>query len=329
MRRGWLVGLVCLLAACGDREEATPEIWIYTSIYQHVIDAIQPHLEDAVPEARIRFFRKGSEQVAARLGMELEAGSTPCDLLVTSDPFYYAELTRQGRLLAYASPAATSVPAHLRDPGNAWVTVRIPLMVLGVNTESLAVHERPTGFADLAAPSLESRIAMGDPLKSGTNFTTVAALAHRPGWPLLEGWSRNGIVAAGGNSTVLDAIERGERPVGVVLLENLLPAQRRGAPIQVVYPREGAIPVPSPIAILASTAHPALARRVYDAMFSPAVQAAIVAGDMYSPLPDAEPPPGARRLADVPLFPWDASFLDEASSRRREIKERFREIMRR
>lgn len=326
MRTAWLLALTCLLSACGEADPR-PEIWIYTSIYQHVIDEIRPHLAAAVPGARIRFFRKGSEQVAARLGMELEAGETPCDLLVTSDPFYYAELVERDLLLPYASRAAAAVPASLRHEDDAWVTVRIPLMVLGVNTDHVPRTERPKGFADLGAAHLRDLIAMGDPLKSGTNFTTVAALAHRPGWPILEAWGRNGLVAAGGNSTVLDAVERGERPVGVVLLENLLPALRRGAPIVVVYPEDGAIPVPSPVAILRTSRHPELARRVYDALFSPPVQAAIVAGDMYSPLPGAAEPDGARPLAEIRLFPWDAVFTSWVTANRQEIKERFREIM--
>lgn len=322
--------LLCvLLGACGG-ENGRRELWIYTSIYPSVIAKMKPVLEASFPEVEFRWFQKGSEQVAARLTMELAAGETPCDLLLTSDPFYYAELAEAGRLLPYESPAAARVPEGLRDPDHAYVTVRVPLMVLGVNTHELSDEDVwPRGFGDLGEPAFRGRVSMGDPLKSGTNFTTVAALSTSPGWGLLEAWSANDLVSAGGNSAVLQRLESGERPVGVILLENLLPRIAKGAPLAVVYPEDGAIPVPSPIAILEGTEDPELAKRVYDLCFSDAVQDAIVEGYMYSPLPDRDPPKGAKPWSELVLYPWDSAFVHDVETRRKEIKERFREILRR
>ncbi len=318
--------LVVLLGGCGGDND---EIWIYTSIYPHVLERMQPALDAEFPGVRIRWYQKGSEQVAIKLESELGTGGTPCDLLLTSDPFFYAELKNRGLLLPYESPAAAAVPAALRDPDHAFTTLRLPVMVLGVNVDALAEAERPRRFADLAAPAFRDLVSMGDPGKSGTNFTTVASLVRRSGWELIEGWSENGLVAAGGNSSVIRRLESRERPVGVVLLENLLPRIREGAPLAIVYPEDGAVPVPSPIAILASTDRPELARRVYDFMFSEPMQAAIVAGHMYSPLPDHPAPEGAPPLSDMKLQPWDHAFLLWVTGRRAEIQQRFRAILRR
>ena len=70
----------------------------------------------------------------------------------------------------------------------------------------------------------------------------------------------------------------GEKDAGIILLENLLQAreQNPGAPIEIVYPEDGAILVPSPIAIMKTTAAPAAARRVYDFFLSDAGQSALV-----------------------------------------------------
>ena len=333
MRAGLL--LVCLLlvclplaASCGD-DGKSREIWIYTSIYPSVLRRMEPVLAARFPDVRFQWYQKGSEQVAARLTMELEAGGTPCDLLMTSDPFYYAELKDAGRLLPYASPAAQDVPDDLRDPDDAFTTVRIPLMVLGVNASALGGAEPPRGFADLSDPAYRGLVSMGDPLKSGTTFTTVASLARSAGWPLLEGWGGNGLVAAGGNSAVLQRLESGERPIGVILLENLLPRIAEGAPLAVVYPDDGAVPIPSPVAILQGTDDPALAKQVVDAMFSAEIQATIVAGHMYSPLVGRAAPEGARAWNDLALAPWDDEFVSWVRGRRNEIKQRFREILRR
>lgn len=326
--RGLAMLLLCAcLPACGDDGRA--ELWIYTSLYPSVIERVEPRLQAALPDVRLRWYQKGSEQVAARLNVEIDAGESPCDLLLTSDPFYYAQLKAAGRLLPYESPAASAVPPGFRDPDHAYVTVRLPLMVIAVNRERLPAEAWPRSFDDLTDPRLRGKVAMGDPLKSGTTFTTIAALVRAKGWAYVEGLRANDVVSAGGNSAVLHKLETGERPVGIILLENLLPSLEKGAPIEVIYPSDGAVPVPSPAAILAGTDQPDLARRVYDLLFSPEVQAAIVEGFMYSPLPGRAPPPGARPWSELRLVPWDQEFLHWVRERRADIKQRFRAIMRR
>jgi iron(III) transport system substrate-binding protein len=114
----------------------------------------------------------------------------------------------------------------------------------------------------------------------------------------------------------------------VVLLENLLPRIRDGAPLAIVYPEDGAVLVPSPIAILRSANNPELARRVYDFFFTEAAQEAIVRGFMYSPLPDHPPPEGAPPFSELVLRPWSHEFLLWVKGRRDEIQARFRSILR-
>jgi iron(III) transport system substrate-binding protein len=66
---------------------ASGEVWVYTSVYRHVLDALEPQLKEAMPGLTIHWFQAGSEKVAAKLEAELAAGGTPCDVLITSDPF--------------------------------------------------------------------------------------------------------------------------------------------------------------------------------------------------------------------------------------------------
>ena len=325
LRRAAAVCVLAVLPACGGDDHA---LHIYTSIYPEVIDQMKPALAARFPGATFRWYQMGSEQIAGRLSMEIEAGATPCDLLLTSDPFYYTQLAEAGHLLAYTSAAAGAVPADLKDPRGYYATVRVPLMVIAVNHDKVAAADQPTSFADLADPRFRGKVAMGDPLKSGTSFTTVGAWVRRHGWSFIEALHENDVVAAGGNSAVLAKLESGERPVGVILLENLLVSLRRGAPITVIYPSDGAIPVPSPVAILANTDKPELAKQVYDFLFGEAMQAAVVAGNMYSPLPTHAPPAGARAWATLERFVWDTESIAWVTAERDAIKKRFRAIMR-
>ena len=325
MRR-WVLLLVLLLApACGGDDGA---FHIYTSIYPHVIRRMEPLFAERFPGVEFHWHQMGSEQIAGRLSAEIEAGETPCDLLLTSDPFYYAQLSAAGHLLPYESPAAAGVPEALRGPDHAYTTVRVPLMVIAVNYHHLAPEQNPTSFADLADKRFAGKISMGDPLKSGTTFATVAALVRTHGWAYVEALRANDLLAAGSNSTTLQRLETGERPVAIILLENLLPSLAKEAPITVVYPTDGAIPVPSPVAILKTTDQPDLARRVYDFLFSDAIQDVVVSGFMYSPLPQHAAPAGAKPWNELPLFSWNTEAFTWVQTERDAIKKRFRAIMR-
>jgi iron(III) transport system substrate-binding protein len=315
-------------SACGDRGDDRQTITIYTSIYESVIATLDPILRQAFPALTIQWFQRGSEDVAARLNSEIAAGRVNADLVMTSDPFWYEELKEAGHLLEYRSPHATGIPQDLNDPGGTFVTVRVPVMVLAVNASRLSAGKRPRTFRELADPAWAGRITMGDPNRSGSAFTAVAALARKYGWDYFEGLRRNTVMAAGGNSAVLNRVVTGEKEVGIVLLENVLQARAQNAtvPIDIVYPEDGAILVPSPIAIMKTTAAPDAARRIYDFFLSDAGQAALVGGWMYSPFDHIGPPGGARPWPEIfsaTLLPWTPQYLRDTTRERDDIKRRF------
>jgi len=293
---------------------------------------MKPVLAEEFPDIEIKWFQKGSEEVAAKVNAEIAAGGIRADLIMTSDPFWYAELKDGAHLLNYESPGAATVPEDLKDPDGAFATVRVPVMVMTVNSKNVPESERPKTFKELTDPKWKGRIAMGNPLQSGSTFTTVAALAEKYGWEYFEGLKSNEIVSAGGNSSVLNRVATGEKDVGIILLENLLKARAEDAnyPISIIYPDDGAILVPSPIAIGANAKFPDAAKQVYDFMLSRAGQLAIVSGNMYSPVQAIASPPGARPWKDVydsALVPWSADYLNQTRAKREEIKGNFGRII--
>jgi iron(III) transport system substrate-binding protein len=316
---------------CSDRG-TRQTVTIYTSIYENVIASLEPVLRETFPDIEVRFFQRGSEDVAARLNSEIAANTIGADLVMTSDPFWYEELKQAGHLLAYQSTRAVGIPSDLNDPDGAFVTVRMPVMVMAVNATRVAAADRPRTFRELTDARWAKRITMGDPNRSGSYFTAVAALSTQYGWEYFEGLRRNDIVAAGGNSAVLNRLMTGEKDAGIILLENLLQARQQNpqAPIEVVYPEDGVVLVPSPIAILKASAAPDAARRIYDFFLSDEGQNALVGGWMYSPFDHIPPPAGARPWKEVfssTLLPWTFDYLRETTAAREEIKRRFNTIV--
>lgn len=290
------------------------EVWVYTSVYQSVLDALDPVVREALPDVEVRWYQAGSEKVAQRVETEWAAGGSPACLLMTSDPFWYVRLADEGRLQSHFAPNVLEVDRSMVDPAARWVGSRVSLVVLAVN-HSIPAGSRPTSFAALADARWVDQVTMPDPLASGTAFTWLAF--QDPA--LIAALHQNRIVAAGGNSAVLNRVASGERPVGVVLLENVLASD--GAPVDVVYPTDGAVAVPGPIALTAGCPNPVAARALYDLLLSPVGQRLLVGGDMYAALPALPPPDGAPPLAELAVRPWSAGFAASVTADQARIKD--------
>ena len=274
-------------------------VYVYTSLYPDVIAAVRAtvdaELAKVAPGMHVEWVQGGSSRIRRILDHELVArGGSPAEILLTSDPSHYAELAAQGHLLPYASPAAATLPAEARAADHAWVTARYSVMVIGVVPGRTKVQS----FEDLSGKKLkEGALSIGDPDFSGTNMVTVARLSSRLGWTYYETLKARGVVVAGSNSMVMERLETGTTDAGVVLLENLLAAQARNAKVEPVFPKDGAIIVPGPIAFLKRAEKSRGAKTVYDALLSPAVQAIFVEkGFLYSADPKHAPP------GDAPKF---------------------------
>lgn len=281
-----------------------PTVWIYTSIYQEQVDQFDALAEAELPGVDVQWFQGGSEKVAQRWEAEHSAGASPACILATSDPFWYVDLTERDLLLPYVSPRALALPRAWVTP--TYVAHHIDLMVMGAANGQPA----PSRFADLAEPAWQGRFSTGDPFSSGTTFTTVAAWDQLYGAEFLTRLRANGWVMAGGNSAVLSRIESGEKPVGVVLLNNLL---SKPGSAQIVYPADGAVPIPGPLAIPRDCPAPAAAQQVEDWLMGDSAQALVVKSRMHSPFPELPPPEGVPPLADIVLAPLPEDFTVQAA----------------
>lgn len=318
-------------AGCSKKESSGPTIWIYTSLYNHVVRDLDSKLKARFPNVQFQWYQSGSENVAAKVNSELLGGKTQADLLLTSDPFWYEELKKKGILLKHQPPAEAKVLNQFVDPDGYYAGVRLPIMVLGYNSDAISEKHAPKSFADLAKPIFKDKVAMGSPLESGTSFTTVAVLAKHKGWDYFKKLRDNGILVAGGNSAVYGRLETKERPVGIILYENLLAAKQKSpdSKVRAVIPEDGAVLIPSPAAIIAGTSQPDIAKKVYDYLFTSEAQTSIVEGNMHGLSSSAPELPGAPALSAIlkQAYPWNSEWINEVFTKREEIKKKFSEVV--
>lgn len=319
---------ITLFLSC-TKKDPRPAIWIYTSMYKDVIAELDPILQKKYPHVKIQWYQSGSENVQARLNAELLAGQTTADLVLTSDPFWYLELKKAGHFIPFPEAQSKLIPTHLKDPEHAFVTVRIPVVVIGYDSKSISKTMAPKTWDDLTLNQWKGKISMPSPLESGTCFSAVAQLVHKKGWNYFKKLRQNDILSSGGNSSVISRIETNERPLGITLLENILEAQKRGSSIDAIYPKEGSILIPSPIGILKQTKNKALAMEIYNSFLGDDLQKAIVNGRMYSPNPNIPAPIGAMEFKDLLLtdFKWNPLILEDLYKSREEIKKQYMNIV--
>lgn len=313
----WLF-IVLLFAGCriesasrSDGEAAKAqhgELWIYTSMYRHVVDAVEPKLQAALPGVTLRWFQAGSEKVNAKLEAEFAAGGTPCDVLITSDPFLYERFKEEQRWLRYVSPNSLRVPRRYVDLDGHYAAVRLSTMVL-VHRDGAPA---PTSFAELADPKWKGEVALGDPLTSGTAFSWVLSMQRTLGADYFTKLRANEARVVGGNAAVLQKLEGGEAKAGVLLLENALAARAKGSPIVIDWPSDGAVVIPGDVGIFASSRNPDAAKAFVDALYSREVQDIIAnVGGMHSVDPRVTAPGGVIALDELlkQSAPWDDEVL--------------------
>ena len=300
------------------------DVWVYTSFYRTMLDALEPELSRQVPQVNVKWFQSGSEKVATRLEAEFAAGTTQADVVIISDPFLYERYKNEGRWRRYVSPSSLRVPSTLIDLDGHFTANRVSTMVIVAR----AGKKAPKSFGELAAPAWKDVVALADPLTSGTAMTWAYFMMKTQGPDYFLRLRKNGARIAGGSAAVIQKIETGESDVGIALLENVLTSRAKGSPIDIVWPEEGAVIIPGFSAILATSKNPDGAQRVLDAFASPQVQALIAqVGDMHATDPRVGGPRDIEKLSDLlrRAQPWDESTLAHGLSEQERVKTAFRE----
>jgi iron(III) transport system substrate-binding protein len=302
---------------------ATGPVLIYTSMYRHVVEALEATLAEDLPALHPQWYQAGSEKVASRLDAELATGACPADVLVTSDPAHYARLKQENRLAPHVPVGALRVPRAMLDPDGAFVAVRVSSMVLAFRKDE---PTPPRRWADLWSDRWAGESVVGDPLASGTYFTSLAILEHIQGPHFFPRLRAAQVVASGGNSAVQERLLSREKRVGMLLLENVLASQAKGEPMAYALPEDGVILVPGPAAILRTAPHPGGAVAFQEWLLTEKAQRIMAdVGHMHAAREGVPPPKGAPPLADLlnRAVGLEGATWDRLRSQGAEIKARF------
>ena len=324
------IGLVLFLtfASCSKKEDPRTQLWVYTSLYKEVLATYDEALRRELPDIEVKWFQSGSENVASKLLAELSGGRTRADLLMSSDLFFYQELVREKKLVPLDLASVAPLPAELVDPGRYFAVMRFPVMVIAYNKTKLGGLPVPQSFKDLLLPAYKGKLVMPSPLESGTALSSILFLNKLYPETFFAGLRANEVVAQGGNGAALAKIQSGEKPVGLVLMENVLQAREKGnISVEFVVPEEGALPMPSPLAILSDTKHPIQAQRLAAWMLGRTAQELISRGWHYAALPGIKAPHGGPEWGQLKMQPWSLRDFEAWGLQKQALKDSFQETV--
>ena len=304
----WMLGAAAILAlsvalaGCGGGDKKAEkkatgtkgELMVYTSIYPDIIDNMcKPNVAKAFPEMKVNWFQGGTEKVVTKITGEIKAKKIGADVLMVADPSYYLKLEDQKLLLPYKSKEEKNLINDKAADG-AWYAVRVCNMIIAYNADKLKAEDAPKNWTDLADPKWKGKIAMPNPMLSGTAYVAVGALADKYGWEYFDKLKANGLRVEEGNSAIQNKLLTGEYAAAMILEENIMKlANTKKEPLKVIYPKDGVVQVPSPIAIFNTTKNPEGAKALVDWWLSKEGQQAVVKGWMHSVRGDVKEPIGS------------------------------------
>jgi len=270
------VVLLCALVVTGCRpENGGADVTLYCSVDEpfarQVVAAFtqQTHIP-----VQVKLDTEAGKTTGLVRRIQAERSRPRADVFWSSELFQTIKLA-QDRLLAEYRPPAEGVPDRYRDPKNRWTAFGLRARVLAYNSSQVEREELPTRWRDIADARWQGKLGVADP-RFGTTGGHFAAMYVLWGEPEYVAFltELKGIINGqlqDGNATAARRAGRGELLVCATDTDDVYARQRRGEPVEMVYPDlgdGGTLLVPNSVALIAGAPNPAGGKKLIDFLTS-------------------------------------------------------------
>ena len=317
-----LLGALVAVPVEEARAQAKGTVTLYTSESLDKVNEMKLDFEKRNPGVTLNIYRSGTQVVISKLQAEFQAGGTLADMIWMADIDYFEDLARKDLLAAYTPPEADRVPAKFKYDGGRYHEVRLIFNTGAYNT--LRVKTRPTSWKDLTDQQFKGKVGVASPFYSGAAFSTLGTQVNMSGfgWEFYRKLKENGVIVEQSNGTVAKKLATGEFSVVSVVDFMVGEAKAAGSPVDHIWPKEGAILVPTPVGILKGAKNPEGARAFLRYLYSSEGQRLFAQQGYVPVLPGIEGPKG------VPSEKLEVVLTDQAyiGKHREELKAKYREL---
>lgn len=239
-----VAGLMLALAAGGAAAQKT-QLLVYTALETDQLKAYQEGFNKVEPNIEIKWVRDSTGVITAKL--LAEKANPQADVVMGVAASSLALLDSNGMLEPYAPKNLAAISAQYRDRKNppAWFGMDVWGATVCFNTVEAQKRNipKPETWQDLTKPVYRGQVVMPNPASSGTGFFDVTAWlalwGEEGGWRYMDALHQNIAQYTHSGSKPCNMAASGEFVVGISFEYRANANKARGAPIDLVFPREG------------------------------------------------------------------------------------------
>ena len=239
-----LAAIAATLIAGSALAQKTP-LLVYTAIETDQLKLYKDAFEKANPSVEINWVRDSTGVVTAKL--IAEKANPKADVVWGLAATSLLVLEAEGMLAAYAPKGLDKIAPTFRDAKNPpfWVGMDVWGATVCFNTVEAAKQNlpKPDTWKDLIKPVYKGKIVMPHPASSGTGFLDVAAwlqiFGETEGWKFMDALHENIAIYQHSGSAPCRSAGTGEFPIGIGFEYRANQVKASGAPIDLIFPREG------------------------------------------------------------------------------------------
>ena len=241
-----LVGLLALSAAA-SAQKAT--LLVYTALETDQIKAYQEGFNKSYPDIEIKWVRDSTGVITAKL--LAEKANPQADVVMGVAASSLALLDKQGMLIPYAPLNLDGIMSQYKDKKKvpAWFGMDVWGATVCFNTVEAQKKglPKPETWKDMTKPIYKGQIVMPNPASSGTGFFDVSAWltlwgddnGKGGGWKFMDALHENIAQYTHSGSKPCNMAASGEYVMGISFEYRGNTNKAKGAPIDLIFPKEG------------------------------------------------------------------------------------------
>ena len=243
-----LVAVVATAFAAGAFAQKA-QLLVYTALETDQIKAYQEGFNKHYPDIDIKWVRDSTGVITAKL--LAEKANPQADVVMGVAASSLALLDKQGMLQPYAPLNLDAIMSKYRDPKNPpmWWGMDVWGATVCFNTTEAQKRNlpKPVTWKDLTKPIYKGQIVMPNPASSGTGFFDVSAWlalwgdkdGKGDGWKFMDALHENIAQYTHSGSKPCNMAASGEYVMGISFEYRGNTNKAKGAPIDLVFPKEG------------------------------------------------------------------------------------------
>ena len=218
---------------------------VYTALEADQLKAYQESFNKIHPDIEIKWTRDSTGIVTAKL--LAEKNKPVADVIMGLMATSMVVFDQEKMLHPYAPANLKEIGPRYRDSAStpAWVGMDVSGAAICYNVSEMQKQGLPRieSWKDLLKPEFKGKIVMPNPNSSGTGFLNVASwlqmFGEKDGWNFMNKLHDNVAVYTHSGSKPCRMAGAGEFPIGISFEYRANATRTQGAPIDIIYPKEG------------------------------------------------------------------------------------------